>query len=448
MTALSERVRFHGITEAERAALREIKPLLRAVIPGLLGEFYAHIQRWPHVSAVFSASTLDHVKEKQLEHWMTIAEGEFGARYEASVRKIWGIHARLGLEPTWFVGGYSVLSAGIAKAISEEIGKPGALGLASKNAGKLPVYMSAVMRSVMLDLDIAVEVYMQSAEASKRQSLATLAGAFETSVMGVVDAVAAASTELEASAAGLSRTAGEAASRSDQVAQAAEVSAQNVQTVASASEEMAASASEIASQVAQANDVSRIAEQKARDADHTVRELRTAAQRIGEVVNLITEIASQTNLLALNATIEAARAGDAGRGFAVVAAEVKRLAEQTAKATDEIATQVSGIQNATEGAVNALGAISTTIGEINQISMAISASVEEQTAAIREIGRNTAEVADGTRDVGQSIGYVREGAAETGAAAEQSLGAAKELGVQSNRLREEVRSFIEQIRAA
>jgi methyl-accepting chemotaxis protein len=285
-------------------------------------------------------------------------------------------------------------------------------------------------------------------EQEKRAALNALASGFEASVLQVVDAVAAASTELEASAAALSRTAGEAANRSDQVAQAAQVSAQNVQTVASASEEMAASANEIASQVNQAKDVSHQAEQRARDADATVRELRSAALRIGEVVDLITEIASQTNLLALNATIEAARAGEAGRGFAVVASEVKRLAEQTAKATEDIATQVAGIQGATDGAVHALGAISATISEIGQISTSIAASVEEQTAAIREIGRNTAEVADGTQDVGRSIGYVREGASETGAAAQQSLGAAKELGQQSNLLREEVRRFIAQIRAA
>jgi methyl-accepting chemotaxis protein len=282
----------------------------------------------------------------------------------------------------------------------------------------------------------------------KRAAMTDLANRFEASVMQVVDAVAAASTELEASSESLSRTAKEASHRSDMVARAADISAANVQTVASASEEMAASASEIAGQVSQANDVSRLADQKARDADQTVRELRTAAMRIGEVVGLITEIASQTNLLALNATIEAARAGEAGRGFAVVASEVKRLAEQTAKATDEIATQVSGIQAATDGAVNALGAISSTIAEINHISVAISASVEEQTAAVREISRNTAEVADGTKDVTDAIGGVRQGASETGAAAEQSLGAAKELGVQANSLRGEVRKFIDQIRAA
>jgi methyl-accepting chemotaxis protein len=300
----------------------------------------------------------------------------------------------------------------------------------------------------MKRMEAETEEAKKRAEIEKRNAMHGLAGEFERAVFSVVDAVAAASTELEASAASLTRTAGDSSNRADTVARASDVASANVQTVASASEEMAASVSEIAQQVSQANDVAKKAELRARDADATVRDLAVAAGRIGEVVDLITEIASQTNLLALNATIEAARAGEAGRGFAVVAAEVKRLAEQTAKATEEIASQVNGIQGATNGAVDALGAISSTIGEINQISMAISASIEEQTAAVREISRNTAEVAEGTRDVSTAIGAVRQGAAETGAAAEQSLGAAKELGMQANRLREEVRQFIEKIRAA
>lgn len=317
---------------------------------------------------------------------------------------------------------------------------------AGRLARALQVFKNNALEMRQLEAQAAADRVQN--ERDRKDMMHKLASDFERQVFGVVDAVAAASTELEASAASLTRTAGDSAVRADQVARAADVSAANVQTVASASEEMAASASEIASQVSQANDVSRMADQKARDADQTVRELRSAAQRIGEVIDLITEIASQTNLLALNATIEAARAGEAGRGFAVVAAEVKRLAEQTAKATEDISAQVAGIQSATDGAVQALGDISQTISEINHISVSISASVEEQTAAVREISRNTAEVAEGTRDVTSAIGAVRQGASETGAAAEQSLGAAKELGQQANLLRQEVRRFIDQIRAA
>ena len=286
------------------------------------------------------------------------------------------------------------------------------------------------------------------AEAERKAALMTMADTFERSVGQVVETVAAASTELQASSETLSRTAHETSGHSNVVARTADTSASNVQTVASASEEMSASIAEIAQQVGQSAQIAREAERKAAETNATVTTLAAAAEKIGKVVSLISDIAAQTNLLALNATIEAARAGDAGRGFAVVASEVKSLAEQTARATDEISNQIAEVQGATGAAVTAIDGIAATISEINEISAAISAAVEEQMAAVREITRNTADVAAGTAEVSQAIGLVQEGASETGAAAEQALGAARELGQQANRLRSEVDGFLQTIRAA
>lgn len=275
-----------------------------------------------------------------------------------------------------------------------------------------------------------------------------LANEFEATVKSVVDTVAATATELETSAQALSSIAEETNRQASAVAAAAEQASSNVQTVASAAEELSSSISEIGKQV---NHSSQIAAKGAVEAENTqtvVNGLADAAQRIGEVVDLINSIASQTNLLALNATIEAARAGEAGKGFAVVAAEVKQLAQQTQKATEEISSQIGSIQTATSSSVDAIRRITSVITEVNEIAAAIAAAVEEQAAATQEIARNVEQAAMGTTEVSANIVGVTQAAAESGSAATQLASSSGELSKQSGILSRQVENFLEAMRAA
>ncbi|HEY1720814.1 MAG TPA: methyl-accepting chemotaxis protein [Magnetospirillaceae bacterium] len=286
------------------------------------------------------------------------------------------------------------------------------------------------------------------AEAEKRQTLAQMADQFEASIGGVVRAVSTQATEMETSAQSLSSTAEEATKQSAAVAAASEEASSNVQTVASATEELSSSIAEISRQVSQSSRVAAGAVAEAEKANQMVQSLLDASQKIGAVVALITDIANQTNLLALNATIEAARAGEAGKGFAVVAAEVKNLATQTARATEEIGGQISGIQGATHGAVNAIQSIGKTIAEINGIASTIAAAVEEQSAATKEIARNVEQASSGTQDVASNITGVSQAANDTGAAAGQVLASARELAQQSESLKSVVAKFLVSFKAA
>jgi len=274
-----------------------------------------------------------------------------------------------------------------------------------------------------------------------------MADNFESNVKTVVESVASASTEMEMSARTLSATAEEGSSQSTAVAAASEEASTNVQTVAAAAEQLAQSVEEVGRQVQQSSTIASNAVSEAQKTNEEVEGLATAAEKIGEVVGLINDIASQTNLLALNATIEAARAGDAGKGFAVVATEIKSLADQTATATEDISSQISAIQNATENAVKAIKGISGTIGELSEISSAIASAVEEQSAATREIAQSVEQAAAGTADVSQNITGVTSGAQQTGDASAQVLEAASELSKQAEALRSQVDGFLVEVRS-
>jgi methyl-accepting chemotaxis protein len=371
---------------------------------------------------------------------------------------------------TWMQGSLlaaAIIVLGLAWLVGRCISKPvAALAFAMErlSAGDKSVAVAVVGKDEVAKMAGAFSVFKQSmidaermrleqeeekarAERERKAMLLQLADRFESTVGGVVTEVTSAATQLQGTAKGLTASAEEASRQSSAVASASEEMTQNVHSVAAATEELSASITEISARL---NESSTIVDGAVSQADQTngkVRALADAAQRIGDVVRLISEIASQTNLLALNATIEAARAGEAGKGFAVVASEVKTLATQTAKATEEIGEQVRAIQDATSSSAEAITRITGTIGKVSEISTAIVAAVEEQGAATQEISRNVQQAATGASEVSANIHGVSAASQQTSAGSIQVLSAADALARNGAVLKDEVGSFLRQVRA-
>jgi methyl-accepting chemotaxis protein len=293
----------------------------------------------------------------------------------------------------------------------------------------------------------AAEVKERSA-AQRSAAMKKLADEFEAAVGGIVGNVSAASTQLESAAGALTKSAETARELTTTVASASEESSTNVRSVATATEQLAASVGDVARHVQQSSAIAGEAVKQAQATDARIGALSQAAARIGDVVKLITAIAEQTNLLALNATIEAARAGEAGKGFAVVAQEVKQLAAQTAKATEEIRSQIASMQSTTEDSVGAIKEIGATIARISEIAGTIAAAVDAQGATAREIGRSVGEAMKGSDEVSRNITVVSSGASETREASSQVFTSAQALASQSNHLKREVEKFLGTVRAA
>ena len=373
----------------------------------------------------------------------------------------------------WMLGlsifGIAVIAGGIAWLISRSISKPlGLLGARMRALadgsleGDIPGTergdeVGAMAATVQSFKDNAVRIrgLVQAEEeaksratAERRGAMESIASDFERSVNGIVRSVSTAAAGMQSTAQSMTSSASDASARAATVGAASESASNNVGTVAAAAEELSSSVAEISRQVARSSEIANKAVADAESTNATVKALSTGAEKIGEVIKLIHSIAAQTNLLALNATIEAARAGESGRGFAVVASEVKALANQTAKATEEISAQVAAMQASTSDAVASIGGISQTIAQMSEITVSISTAIEQQGDATREIARNIQSVAAGSSEISAHIGGVTTAAAATGSAASEVLSNARELDNQSGMLRHAVDEFLTKVRAA
>jgi methyl-accepting chemotaxis protein len=373
----------------------------------------------------------------------------------------------------WTLGlsilGIAVIAGGAAWVIGRSISRPlGALGgrmqaLANgaldgdipgvgrgdevgAMAATVQIFKDNALR--MRELEEAEAATQARAAAERRTAMENLANDFERSVNGIVRSVSTAASGMQTTAQSMTATASDASARAATVSAATQSASGNVSTVAAAAEELSSSVTEILRQVTRSSEIASKAVNDAQRTNATVQVLSTGAEKIGEVVKLIHSIAAQTNLLALNATIEAARAGESGRGFAVVASEVKALANQTAKATEEISGQVAAMQQSTHDAVAAISGITQTIAQMSDITSNISTAIEQQGDATREIARNIQSVAAGSNEISAHIGGVTTAATATGSAASEVLSNARELDNQSGMLRDAVDGFLAKVRAA
>jgi methyl-accepting chemotaxis protein len=440
---IQKRFQTFGIGDDDIQVLQANTAFAERELPRLLEAWHKHFAQWPEIH---TALMKQEVHSLRVAHWVRVASGRLGSGFTESAQQLAAAFYAHGV-PSYAVAiCHHTVVEGLTGALGLEGGPTGFFARAE--AARKAKVRNTLNKIAWLDLELLLETYASAERQSRSEVLNTLATNFEQEVKVIVQDTSARSLEMRSTAERMAEIASQTSRRSLDVASAAEQASLNVQTVASASEELSASIAEISRQVVSSSQIAQEAVDQANATTSTVNGLVDAAQRIGDVVDLINHIASQTNLLALNATIEAARAGEAGKGFAVVASEVKSLANQTGMATEEIAAQISSMQAAARGSAEAISSVGTTINRINEIATSVSAAVEEQAAATLEITRNIQQASKGTQSVSIIIGEVTQASSETGTLSSDVLDASGQLHQQADVLTQRVNRFLDHIRAA
>lgn len=442
-----ERLRFLAIDDDTRDVLKRCAPAVGEALPDILTGFYDEISRWPEINNIFGGQPgKDFAKGAQVKHWMTILEANFDQEYVDSVTRIGNRHNTIGLEPRWYIGGYTYILAGLVSQLVKSH-----LSGVFVNKKKVQAFeedVVAVLKAAMLDMDMAISTYFDSGKRERQELVKGMAEDFDENVSTFIQDMVNSSEALSIISTDIGGLSTQGLQKSEELGGASNEATENVSSVAGAAEEMMASIKEITTQVTKASSISQGAVQESQEASLTINDLKDSSSKIGEVIGLIQDIAEQTNLLALNATIEAARAGEAGKGFAVVASEVKELASQTGKATGDISEQITAIQGATENTVKVIENVANTIDEINQIANSISAAMEEQSTVIQDVVSNTQLASQKTATVNNIVGDMRESANNTQQASENIGDAASDLVQCTDNLRGAVEVFLANIKSS
>ncbi len=420
--------------------MRALRPLLPSILPAILDELYDHVAKHPEMSAIVEASAgIEVLKTAQMNHWDALFAADFDAQFVARTTAVGDAHVRVGLGPNWFLLAYGF----IAGRLAEELSKLGKL-----KGPALGTRFGATIRALFLDLGLGVDVYLSRLDERRAATLENAAQQLESSVGSAVEAVAAKMQELESATVSMNASMEAVDGRTSTAAMASEESTGQMQNVAAAAEELSAAEAEISSTIVRTSGMMKDAVSQSDQARETLHQLSAATDKIKSVSELIASIADQTNLLALNATIEAARADEAGKGFAVVASEVKALAGQTARATDDIAAQISAVSAAAEAVVTAMSKVSDVIKETEAAVTGITAAVEEQTAATSEISRAVSDSVERTSAVTDDLGVVANEARDTRSLAEALARLTGETSEQLRGLQSSVGEVLGSLRAS